>query len=99
MESESLQVDWAAGEVADGEMRIPATFEGLTGLLILPEYEMLAASEAADDEVLVAYGGMIGWIADAAEKAFARGALVEADGSFRMLIAAGDFSLAAPTIN
>lgn len=99
MESESLQVDWAAGEVVDGEMRIPASFEGLSGFLILPEAEMLAASEAADDEVLIAHAGMIGWIADAAQKAFARGALVEADGSFRMLIAAGDFSLRVPTIN
>ncbi|ATI80851.1 hypothetical protein [Sphingobium yanoikuyae] len=99
MDSDTLQIDWAAGEVADGEMRIPATFEGLRGVLILAEHEMLAASEAADDEVLVAYGGMIGWIADAAEKAFARGALVQADGSFRMLIVASDFSLSRPTIN
>lgn len=99
MDNQPLQIDWTAGEVVDGEMRIPATFEGLSGMLVLPEGEMLAATEGADDEVLVAFGGMIGWIADAAEKAFARGALVEADGSFRMLIAAGDFSLAAPTIN
>lgn len=99
MDSDTLQVDWAAGEVADGEMRIPATFEGLSGMLVLPEGEMLVASEAADDEVLIAFGGMIGWIADAVQAAFARGALVKADDSFRMLIAAGDFSLAAPTIN
>ena len=99
MESDTLQIDWTAGVVADGEMRIRASFEGLSGFLILLEHEMLAASEAADDEVLVAYGGMIGWIADAAQNAFSRGALVKADDEFRMLIAAGDFSLAAPTIN
>ncbi|WP_434405293.1 hypothetical protein [Sphingobium sp. DN12] len=99
MDSDTLQVDWAAGEVADGEMRIPATFEGLSGMLILSEGEMLAATKAADDEVLIAFGGMIGWIADAAQKAFARGALVQVDGSFLMLIAAEDFSLTRPTIN
>jgi hypothetical protein len=99
MDSDTLQVDWAAGEVADGEMRIPATFAGLSGFLILPEHEMLAATEAADDEVLVAFGGMIGWIADAAQTAFARGALVKADDEFRMLISAGDFSLSRPSIN
>lgn len=99
MDSDTLQVDWAAGEVADGEMRIPATFSGLSGVLVLPEREMLAASEIADDEVLTGYGGMIGWIADAAEKAFARGALVEVDQRFRMLIIRADFSLSPPTIN
>ncbi|QJR01966.1 hypothetical protein HH800_06985 [Sphingobium yanoikuyae] len=99
MDNPSLQIDWAAGKVVNGEMLIPATFGDLTGALILPEHEMLAASEAADDEVLVAYGGMIGWIADAAEKALARGALVEVEQRFRMLISRADFSVSRPSIN
>lgn len=96
MDSDSLVIDWAAGEVVQGELRFPATFDGDSGCVILPEGEMLAASNEADDGVLVAFGGLVGWIADAAQKAFVRNALVKAEGSFLMLIKSADFSLAVP---
>lgn len=95
MDSDSLAIDWAAGEVTNGELRFPAIFDGDSGWVILLESEMQAASEEADDGVLVAFGGLVGWIADAANKAFARSAMVRAEESFQMLIMRKDFSLTA----
>ncbi len=95
MDSDSLAIDWAAGEVTNGELRFPAIFDGDSGWVILLESEMQAASEEADDGVLVAFGGLVGWIVDAANKAFARSAMVRAEESFQMLIMRKDFSLTA----
>ncbi len=97
MDIDSLEVDWAAGKVVHGELRFPAMFEGAAGWVVLPPDEMLAASNEADDGVLVAFGGLIGWIADAAQKAFARNALVKADESFQMLIIGEDFTFSVPS--
>lgn len=93
MFGDSLKVVWASGEVVQGELRFPAMFERISGWVILPADEMLAASSLAGDSVLIAFGGLIGWIADAAQNALARNALVKAGTRFELLIRNDDFSL------
>jgi|GEM_PF-1560154 len=97
MDGDTFQVDWALGAVVRGDLRFPATVKGCSGLVIVPEGEMLAATEKAEDNVLIAFGGLIGWIAEAAQNAFARNASGKWDEGFHMLIACEDFSFARPS--
>ncbi|MEK7454088.1 MAG: hypothetical protein AABZ76_04130 [Pseudomonadota bacterium] len=97
MDIDSLKVDWKAGRVVEEELRFPAIFEDTAGWVILLPNEMLAASSKAEDDVLIAFGGLIGWIADAAQKAFARNDLVKYDDGFEMQIIADDFSFSVPS--